>query len=56
MSWRQPCLFLEESTKGCGVREVQRVGYLLHALVGIVHQENAASDDSLEHVLLDGQA
>ena len=47
-------MLFEESAESRRVGEVEQVGDLLNALVGVVHEEYATSDDGPEDMLLYG--
>ena len=56
MSGREPRMTLEEGTKSGGIGEMELIGDLLDGAIGVLHKENAASDDGAEHYLLNGVA
>ena len=49
-------MLLEESAESRRVGEVEQVGDLLNALVGVVHEEYATSDDGPKDMLLYGKS
>ena len=56
VAWRQSRMLFEESAESRRVGEVEQVGDLLNALVGVVHEEYATSDDGPEDMLLYGKS